>query len=327
MTKYSVFFLFLLFITSCKKTEPIPPVVPPETTASFENYEDRGEVENPQLMEASGIIYSNNNPGYLWTFNNGNFPNIIYFMDSNGKGITNFAVTGAINKDWEAIGSFKETDGSTTVFLADIGDNMAQYPNYSIYWFKEPKVEIDPKYPDRATGPASKITFTLSDGAMRDMECILIDQKTKDLFIISKREDQKKLYKISGDKFINGNVVVAEYIKDINFSNPFSSYTEVKTFFFITDGNVSPDNTEILVRNYGEIYYWKRKAGESIPDALDRQAKIVPSRSKYTSTDGKGEPQGEGVCFSYNADGYYTISERVDKSIPPHLYFFKRKTP
>ncbi len=193
-----------------------------------------------------------------------------------------------------------------------------------MYWLKEPTV--DTNQPNRTISGISKLEFTLSDGSKRDMEAMIIDQKTKDVFLISKREDQKKLYRISGDKIINGNVVSAEFIRDLNFSNPFSSNDQVKTYFYITDANISPDNTEILVRNYGEIYYWKRKTGETIAEALDRQARVVPSYTRYALlANGKGEPQGEGVSFSTTGDGYYTVSESADGTVPTHLYFFKKK--
>lgn len=320
----NVVIVISMFITiSCDKiVNPTPNPVDPVESA-YQDFEDRGTLENPELDEASGIVYSNTNPGYLWSFNDSNNPNKIFLFDSKGQGKYNFTLTNAPNRDWEAMGIFKETDGTSTLFVADIGDNIAQYSNYVLYWFKEPT--LDANQPNRSLSGISKLQFTLSDGVKRDMESILIDQKTKDIFIISKREDQKKLYKISGDKLIDGNVVVAEYLKDINFSNPFSSYEQVKTYFFVTDANVSPDNTEILVRNYGEVYYWKRKTGESIPEALDRQARVVPSHTKYALlSNGQGEAQGEGVCFSFNADGYYTVSES-DGITPSHLYYFKKK--
>lgn len=291
----------------------------------FENYEDRGLVENPELLEASGLVYSKTNPGYLWTFNNGNYPNKIYLIDQYGKGIQDFTLQGATNRDWEAMGSFNNSDGTTTLFVADIGDNLARYPTYNLYWFKEPTIDLKSPSTNNMVSKIAKINFTLSDGSMRDMECILIDQLTKDVFLISKRENEKYLYKISAEKLVDGNIVKADFIKKINFSIPLIAVNEIQTYYYVTDGAVSPDNSEILVRNYGDIYYWKRKVGESIPETLDRPYRIVPSRSKYSSPDGKGEPQGEGVSFSYNADGYFTISERVDVLIPEHLFYFKRQ--
>ncbi len=320
---YTSFFAFMMLFSSCEKVvNPTPnPTDPTEST--YQDYEDRGTIENPELDEASGIVYSNVNPGYLWSFNDSNNPNKIFLFDSKAKGKFNFTLENAPNRDWEAMGICKETDGTSVLYLADIGDNFVNYGNYFIYWFKEPTLDVNQG--NRTITGISKLQFSLPDGSKRDMEAMLIDQKTKDVFIISKREDQKKLYKISGDKLINGNVVVADFVKDINFSNPFSTYEQVKTYFFITDANVSADNTEILVRNYGEIYYWRRKTGESIPDALERQARVVPSHTKYAlNSNGEGEPQGEGVTFSQTGDGYYTISES-DGINPSHLYFFKKK--
>lgn len=324
--KISILFLIaLLFInSSCDKIlNPVPKPTDP-TEASFDSVEDRGLIENSELDEASGLVYSNANPGYLWSFNDSNNPNKIFLFDSNGKGVFNFTLTDAPNRDWEAMGIFKELDGSSSLYVADIGDNNSMHSSYFIYWFKEPTVDV--KQPNRTISAISKLEFKLSDGSQRDMEAMIIDQKTRDIFIISKREDQKKLYRISGDKIINGNVTTAEFIRDLSFSNPFSTNDQVKTYFYITDANISPDNTEILVRNYGEIYYWKRKTGESIAEALDRQARVVPSYTRYALlANGKGEPQGEGVSFSTAGDGYYTISESADGTVPIHLYFFKKK--
>lgn len=321
----SILLIAMLLINSaCDKIlNPVPKPSDP-TEASFESVEDRGLIENPELDESSGLVYSNANPGYLWSFNDSNNPNKVFLFDSKGKGIYNFTLSNAPNRDWEAIGIFKEADGSSSLFLADIGDNNTQHPNYILYWFKEPTV--DQNQPNRTISAISKLEFTLSDGSKRDMEAMIIDQKTKDVFLISKREDQKKLYRIPGDKILNGNVTTAEFIRDLNFSNPFSSNDQVKTYFYITDANISPDNTEILVRNYGEIYYWKRKTGESIAEALDRQARVVPSFTRYALlANGKGEPQGEGVSFSTAGDGYFSISESADGSVPIHLYYFKKK--
>jgi len=312
---------FFVSLSSCEVIKKIEPIIIPSTT--FNAYDDKGPIENSELDEASGLVYSNNNPGYLWSFNDSGNPNKIFLLDSNGKGLINYTLNGSPNRDWEAISIFKDSNGNSSLFVAEIGDNYAQFNSYFLYWFNEPKVEFTGTS-NRTLDNVSKLEFTLSDGSKRDMETILIDQKTKDVYIISKREDLKKLYMISADKLVNGNVTKAEFVKDLDFSNPFSSNEAVKTYFYVTDGNVSPDNTEILIRNYGEIYYWKRETNETIPQALSRQAKVVPSRTKYSSLDQQGEAQGEGVSFSTSADGYYSISENSDGN-PSHLYFFKRK--
>jgi hypothetical protein len=85
---------------------------------------------------------------------------------------------------------------------------------------------------------------------------------------------------------------------------------------YITDGNVSVDNKEIVIKNYLQVFHWRRTANETIPEALKRTPTVLP----YTA-----EPQGEGICFSQNSSGYYTISETGPNFVPVKLYFYKRK--
>ncbi|MFM6949116.1 MAG: hypothetical protein ACKOWQ_08885 [Aquirufa sp.] len=301
---------------------PVPPT-PVDTESSYNEYLDKGIIENGQLDEGSGLIASRKNPGYFWALNDSGDPNRLFYFDSNGKGKKEFYLTNANNRDWEDMSITTEADGSSTIYVADFGDNNVVYQSYNIYWFTEPTVSNSG--PDiNAISQVKKLTFVLPDG-MRDMECLLVDQVSKDIFIVSKREDLKRLYKISAANVKDGAVLTAEFINELSFSNPFSSNTSVKELFYVTAGDVSFDNKEIIIRNYGYIYYWKRKDGESIPDALARQAKTVPCRSKYSSADGLGEPQGEGLAFAADAQGYYTISESAALPGGIHFYFFKRK--
>lgn len=298
-------------VSACITVLPEPPD-PSQGESSFENAVDRGTLDNPKIREASGIAASHKNPGYFWVNNDSDAAGpILYLIDSLGKGKKEYVLSGAIQRDWEDIAVVGESDGSATVYVADFGDNFQDNPNYAIYWFKDLAITSNPY---TVLTDISKLTFHLPDG-FHDMETLLIDQKSKDIFVISKRENSKRLYKIPAAKVLNGTTVTAEYIQDLTFSTPFSSDAKIQQAYFLTGGSVSPDNTEILIRNYIGIYYWKRKTGESIPEALLRPAKAVPYQL---------EPQGEGVTFSLDGKGYYTISESPDLT-PTHLYYYKKK--
>ena len=316
MMKNKVFFLvgiiFLLIACQPKSTPtPDPGVTPIES--NYTEFEDRGVIENSSLREASGLVASRKNAGSLWAHNDSGDENRIFLIDSYGKGKREFKLQGAENRDWEDMGIVSETDGSATIFLADFGDNNANYSSYALYWCKEPIVDANTPIANTIS-QVSKLTFTLSDGA-RDMECLLVDQKTKDVFIVSKRETTKRLYKIAASSIVAGGTAKAEFIQELNFSKPISTDSRLITAAYITGGSVSADNSEILIKNYLEVYYWKRKAGESISDALLRTPKTVPY---------KMEPQGEGIAFASDGNGYFTISE-IDASGPVRLYFYKKK--
>ena len=304
-------FLVGLSLSACVKLMP-EPTDPTQGESSFENAVDRGALDNPSIMEASGIAASRKNPGYFWVTNDSDAKGpMLYLIDSLGKGKKEYLLSGAVHRDWEDLAVVNELDGSATVYVADFGDNFQDNPNYAIYWFKDLAITSNPY---TVLTDINKLTFHLPDG-FRDMETLLIDQKSKDIFVISKRENSKRLYKIPAAKVLNGTTVTAEYIQDLTFSTPFSSDLKVQQAYYLTGGSVSPDNSEILIRNYIGIYYWKRKTGESIPEALLRSAKAVPYQL---------EPQGEGVAFSLDGSGYYTISESPDLT-PAHLYYYKKK--
>ncbi len=291
-------YLLVLLCVSC--TEMITP------TDSFENSQDLGTIENNQIKESSGIVASYRNKGFIWTHNDSGDKNRIFAMDANGKGNREFYLEGASNRDWEAISMATFPEGSF-IYVGDIGDNNNEFLTSTIYRVPEP--EITASTPQSNTlQNVQKITYKYADGA-RDAEAFLIDQSSKDIYIISKRESSKRLYRLPFPQSYN-QTMTAEFVQELTFS------AGSGTPLYIVDGNVSLDNKEIIIKNYLQIFHWRRNTNESIPDALKRTPKATP----YTP-----EPQGEGICFAQNGSGYYTLSEEGPNKSAVKLYFYKRK--
>lgn len=314
LIKISILCFSSLWLNACDIS--LVPVAPDTASSTFLASIDLGDVENPGLSEASGLAASRVNPGYFWSHNDSGNPNVLFYFDDKGKGLRTFELVGTQNRDWEDMAIVGESDGSATVYVADFGDNNAAYADYTIYWFKEPVVN---------SGTSSKIStvnflkFKLPDGA-RDMECLLMDQKTKDIFIVSKRENNKRLYKIPASSVTPSASVQAEFVQELTFSTPIISDPRVIAVNYISGGAVSADNSEILIKNYYEMNYWKRSSGESIPSALKRP----PVKVTYAgiNSDGTGqEIQGEAVSFAADGSGYYTLGE----GSAARLYFYKKK--
>ena len=291
---------YLLAILCVSCTEMITP------SDSFNDSQDLGTIENNQIKESSGIVASYRNKGLIWTHNDSGDKNRLFAMDANGKGTREFYLEGANNRDWEAISMATFPEGSF-IYVGDIGDNNNEFPTSTIYRVQEP--EITGSTPQSNTlQNVQKITYKYVDGA-RDAEAFLIDQSSKDIFIISKRESSKRLYRLPfPQSYTQTNT--AEFVQELTFS------AGAGTPLFIVDGNVSVDNKEIIIKNYLQIFHWRRNANESIPDALKRTPKMQP----YLA-----EPQGEGICFAQDGSGYYTLSEQGNTTTLPKLYFYKRK--
>lgn len=300
--------LFVLMLWGCRSIFIYDKLV--EGT-KFSNPKDMGILDNLEINEASGLVASHYNQDLFWTHNDsGDLPRI-FLIASNGKGKLDFILKGIDNRDWEDMGIYQDAAGQSWIYIADIGDNEAKYPSYVIYRFKEPRLE-DYLSNVRIITAIEKIEFSLPDQS-RDMESFLIDQRTGELFVISKREKYKLLYQVPSKQW--NHKVEAKKIMKLNFSIPSSSMSLIERLYFLTGASVASNNEEILVRNYLEIYYWKKNYYESIPDALARKPRVVPS---------KLEPQGEAVAFSSSQNGFYTISETSQKVNPVHFYFTEK---
>jgi hypothetical protein len=291
--------IILLSCTSCMEMI--------STSDAFNQAQDLGLIENPTVKEASGIVASYKNKGLLWTHNDSGDNNRIYSMDGNGKGTREFFLEGANNRDWEAMGMANFPEGSF-IYVGDIGDNTATHSDYAIYRVAEPEITANtPK--TNTLRNVQKISYKYPDGA-RDAEAFLIDQTTKDIYIISKREDNKRLYRLPFPQSYT-QTITAEFVQELT---TFSTGTGQQAY--LTDASISVDNQEIIIKSYFQIFYWRRATNETIPNALKRNPAILPYGL---------EPQGEGVCFAQDGSGYYTISEESTSKSPVKLYFYKRK--
>jgi hypothetical protein len=139
----------------------------------------------------------------------------------------------------------------------------------------------------------------LPDGA-RDTETLLIDPYDNDLFLISKSEDSVTLYS-AHYPFHRDTIMLRKEVK-----LPFTQ---------IVAGSISPDGTEILLKDYDRVYYWKRTSEENLPEVFMRKPIELPYER---------EPQGESIAWSNNENEFYTLSEGTMGSTG-ELLLYKRK--
>ena len=299
MQKLIYFFLLILLLSSCEWFEkPTPTPTPEVIIPDFEIIPKSYTLPISIANEASGICDSKSMAGNVWIQEDGNNPNILHQFSHTGEYKGNIQMPFP-NRDWEdmAIGMGPET-GKNYIYLADIGDNAAIFENqYYIYRF------IEPQSLNEKVINFDKIAFQYPDGS-RDAECILLDPATKDIYIVTKREFNVRLYQLPYPQSIT-EVQVAKFVQNIPLQ-------------IITSGGISSDGKEIVLRNYEAIYYWYRKENESIIAALARSRdKLLP----YVN-----ESQGEGFCFDKENKGYFTCSERPDgQTTPSFLYYYKKK--
>lgn len=247
------------------------------------------------IDEASGIADSRANPGFLWVEQDSGNPPELALLAHNGNHAKKIYIKGLDNRDWEdlALAKGPEANGYY-IYLAEIGDNLLQYANYFIYRMKEPSVSADTVF------TYEKIAFKYPDGA-NNAEAILVDSDTKDIYIITKSDIKTNIYKLAYPQSTTA-ITQASLVGSLPLT-------------VVVGAAISPDGSEIIVKTYTTLNYWKRTGGESIEQVLKKPATSL----KYTL-----EIQGEAVCFKNDNSGFFTLSEKPAMAAAVSLNFYKR---
>ena len=294
--------LLFLFGSACAQSLPTPKV----DSSKFTGPVERGALESTALNEVSGLAASVKNKGALWVHNDSGGEPKVYLIDTLGKTLGSYVLVGAKNRDWEdiAVGPGPK-EGETYVYVGEIGDNDAKYPVKRVYRFVEPThTEVNTV---DTIQQVDQIQFVYPDGR-RDAETLLLDPLTKDLYIISKRDQFSHIYQMAYPQDTS-QIDTLEMVGHLS--------QEVQSILNQpTGGDIAVDGLEVLIKSYVQVYYWQRENAQ-IPIAQLLQT--APEILVYSP-----EPQGEAIGFAVDKSGYYTLSEQRGGT-KPFLYFYKRK--
>jgi len=275
-------------------------------TSDFSPGKRLSNLHNKRLKEVSGLVASRANPGYLWVHNDGGNPAELYLVDLALNVRLTCVFPDAENRDWEdmAIGAGPDPD-KTYLYLGDIGDNQERKRFKTIFRFEEPRADNLEALVIRhreISVSTERITFRLEDGS-KDSEALLIDPSTREILVISKRENPAYLYSFSAPDHATADTLVAKRVAQVNIPG-------------ITSADISPDGTELLVKTYRHIYYWK--ADSVVP--LSQLIAQMPVPVRYHR-----ELQGEALGWDIEGNGFYTLSEKP-LFIRTPLFYHKKRT-
>ena len=282
-----VTFFALLFILGCSERQSS------QNGKLFTKGVNKGIID-ARLMEASGLVESIANPDYLWALNDGGNSAEVFLIDTLAK-IKMVCKLNVKNRDWEdvAIGAGPNAD-KKYLYVAEIGDNLGRYDYKYIYRFEEPSLK-----------DGAKQTITSFDtlviklpGKNRDAETLMIDPTNNELYIVSKREKHVHIYQ---QHFPYPDTLRPTEVLEIPFTR-------------IVAGSISSDAQEVLMKNYEDVYYWKRAGEKYLIELLVKK----PVELSY-----KPEVLGESICWNKDATGYYTLSESHEGKMA-QLKFYRR---
>lgn len=284
--KYFIILLTCLVVGSCQEKKSA-------NSQLFAKGKSLGQVVK-RLEEASGLVESIAQPNHFWTLNDSGHPAEVFLIDTNAQIKLVCKLKGIENRDFEDIAlAIDPRDGKRYVYAADIGDNLEKFKVKLIYRFEEPTL---------ATGAEMTITKfdtikVVLEDRVRDTEAIMIEPKTNDLYLVSKREDSVRLYQVKYP--FTRDTLTAIWVAILPFHK-------------IVAASISADGNEVLMKDYDRVYYWK--ASNNLD--LEKLLMTKPIELAY-----ERERQGEAICWARDGKGFYTLSEAVRGEMGRLLYY------
>lgn len=268
-----------------------------------------GTIQSGDIDEASGLAASRKNPYVLWTHNDKGGSARLFAMNIDGTHLGIYNLFGASNRDWEdiAVGP-GPVGGLSYIYVGEIGDNDGVHSSIMVYRVPEPQVDANQSPVELTVTGVETITLQYPDGA-RDAEALMVDPLTKDIYIISKREEHPRLYRAPYPQSTTQTTIM-EYKCEL----PWQALTY---WDWVTAGDISQDGSEVIVRSYDNGSIWQRPADANLWDAFGQTECPVQLLTDFESL-------GEAVCFvSGFACGYMTTSEGTHSLINYFPRIFK----
>ena len=237
-----------------------------------------GTFANPRLTESSGVVTSRRYPGVFWTFNDSGNPPVLFATDSNGRDLGTFRVTGARNDDWEAIAR-GPCGQSECLYIADTGDNDEARRSVHLYRVPEPVPGAGAR---GVTARAETLELRYPDGP-HDVEAAVVTPDGAVLLVSKGRSRGVRAFRVAAASW-RRKIVTAEPLGRL----PIAPGRGIRGR--VTDAALSPDGTEVAVRTYVEIFFFRLGAGD-------------PWQPLGTACDVAGlDLQGEGIAWLPNDD-------------------------
>jgi hypothetical protein len=294
---------------------------PPVETGADNRFRLAASARSGQLDEISGLAVSARHDGLLWVHNDDGAPRV-HAVGVDGSDLGAFDIADAVNVDWEDMTRIPGGERDLLV-LADIGDNDARRSNVWLYLVPEP----DPGENGRFGGEVEAvnwISLRYPDGP-RDAESIAWDPRGNRLLILSKRDQQPRLYALDGDVAVREREAELVYLGEVDTLRPPSDrdrqfFGERIAFISQPTGlDITPDGRRAAVITYRSLYLYDLPlSGDWVEGLRSDPIEILgPGRINEESVGFK--PDGSGLWISTEGDNppLFEFQFRTDAPTPP----------
>ncbi|MDT7570084.1 MAG: hypothetical protein QOE05_258, partial [Actinomycetota bacterium] len=236
-----------------------------------------------RIAEASGIVASAQYANVLYTHNDSGDAARFFVLDDACRTRATIVLAGVQARDWEDI----SRGPRNTLWLGDIGDNSGTRDRgILLHRVVEPSAT--------ATGtvrtPSVAFRFRYADGP-HDAEALMVHPRTGQVLIVTKG-------------FGGGAVYAASQPLEAAKPNILQPVGRVP-IPEVTSGDISPDGSHVVLRNYTAAYEWTVK-GDDVAAAFKGEPTRIPLPRS---------PQGEAITYGRDGRSLIVTSEGVGATV------------
>ena len=286
------------------------------------------------IDEASGLTLSVRHERLFWTHNdNINDPGSservtprLHGIDPEGRPRLSLELEGVIQRDWEAIDNAR-LDGSSSLVVADTGDNRDSWPDY-VLWFVDEPPGLPSSAQEQRLTPSHLLRFHYPDGPA-DTEAMVVDPQGGQILLLTKGEDPPRLFALP----LTARQPFAEEgsprqrlerapVHEARLLGPMGGLVPTDPINWLlspltgrqtnlpTGMALSSDNRLLAVLTYSSVYFYHREPGGRWTEAIRRP---VASRSLPRID------QWEGIAFDREAGSLTIVREGTGSGTLLHL--------
>jgi hypothetical protein len=265
---------------------------------------DAGELGAPPKLETSGLAASHRNAEVLWTHDDSGGAAALYAVKTTGQLVGVLHVKGAKNEDWEDLASY-ELGGKPWLLIADTGDNDAKRSHVLLHILEEPAIDRAEGANEWSARPARTLRVRYEDGA-RDCEAVAVDAKQRAIYLLTKRDEVKRLYCVALEPKDTDAIAIARFVTAIaRLPQPTAEQRGIKGYLGrrraeVTAMDFNADGSAAIVLTYGDLLLFARRANESWSESFSRAPRPLPSH---------GLIQAEAACFSVDGRHIFVAAE------------------
>ena len=265
---------------------------------------DAGELAAPPRLETSGLAASHRRADVLWTHDDSGGAAALYAVKTSGQLVGVLHIKGAKNEDWEDLASY-ELGGKAWLLIADTGDNDAERSHVLLHFVEEPAIESAGKSSDWTARPTRTVRLRYEDGA-RDCEAVAVDVAGRAIYLLTKRDDVKRLYRVDLEPKDANAIATARFVTAVpRLPQPTAQQRGIKGYLGrrraeVTAMDFNADATLAIVLTYGDLFAFARRGHEPWAETFARGPLPLP---------GHGLIQAEAACFSVDGRHVYVAAE------------------